>query len=339
MITDPSVPTDRPTAGILLCVAGLFLFSLQDIIIKHFSGDYSVLQIVFIRSLVALVPVFIIVLAVSGRRGLVAHKPKLLWLRGLLSFLAYLTYYLAVAALPLVDVVTMVFTAPILVTVMSAALLKETVGAARWMVVLIGFVAVIIVIGPSGEFAHLASALAFFAALTYAGSIIVTRFIGADDHPWSITLYSMYAFTASSIVAGIAVWLFGDVLATRDPSLQFLLRRWTMPPPADFALMIFLGLNSALALFCLIKAYCVSPASAVAPFEYTYLIWAVLFGYFIWGEVPRVTSLIGVALLIACGLQLLRREMRLARLANDTPRPPAAMQRKPLWRIARGWGN
>ncbi len=331
MFAPVNLPPARPAAGIALCMSGLFLVSLQDIIIKYFSDTYSVLQIVFIRSLVALVPILIAVRLTDGWRGIRTYKPRLLLFRGALGFLCYLAYYMAIAGLPLVEVVTIVFSAPIIVTVLSAILLKEPVGARRWSALVVGFLAVVIVVGPSGDFRHLATLLALLAAFAYACSIVVTRFIGADEHPWTITLYSMLTFFIGSCIASVLVFSFGAALATENPSLRFLLRPWVMPRAADCLLMAFLGLNASLSFYCLIKAYWVSPASVVAPFEYTYIIWAVVFGYLIWAEVPQATSVFGMALLITCGFYILHRELQLSRIANGR-----MLRRKPPWRIFRG---
>ena len=317
MVPAPSSPTDRPVAGISLCVFGLFLFSLQDVIIKSFSDTYSVLQIVFIRGVVAMVPILIAVVLTSGWRGMLAYKPRLLLLKGFLGFLCYLTYYMAMAALPLAEVVTIVFSAPIFVTVLSAILLRERVGVRRWSAVFVGFLVIVIVVGPSGDFGHLATLLALLAAFTYACSILITRFIGPNDRPWTITLYSMLAFLIGSSIASVLVFSFGETLVTENPSLQFLLRPWVVPEIEDCLLMVFLGVNAAVGFYCLIKAYWVSPASVVAPFEYTYIIWAVLFGYLIWSEIPRATIVFGVALLIACSFYIFRRELQLHRATSD----------------------
>ena len=330
MFTAPSSPTNSPISGISLCVFGLFLFSLQDVIIKMFSDSYSVLQIVFARGVVALVPILIAVVVTSGWRGVVANKPKLLLLKGFLGFLSYLAYYMAIAALPLVDVVTITFSAPIIVTVLSAVLLHEPVGMRRWSAVFVGFLAIIIVVGPSGDFGNLATLLALLAAFAYACSILMTRFIGANDRPWTITLYSMLAFLIGSSIASVLVVLFGDSITTEDSSLQFLLRPWVIPEFKDCMLIGFLGLNAAVGFYCLIRAYWVSPASVIAPFEYTYVIWAVVFGYLIWSETPRTTTLIGIALLVASSFYIFRRELQLHKAIGIEGTPPATAGATPV---------
>jgi len=317
-------PPDRPAAGIALCVFGLFLFAVQDIAIKWLSGDYSVLQIVFIRGVVAVPLVLIAVRVIGGRLRLRGGRPGLLITRGSLGFLSYLSYYMAIAALPLVEVVTIVFVAPVLVTVMSAVVLKERVGARRWGALAVGFGALVIVVGPSGDFRHFATILALLAAFTYACQNLLTRVIGDSEEPWTVILYAMFAFIGGSVAASILVALFAPVFLASgagaaiadNASLQFLLRAWVLPPPADGALMLFLGLNTALAFYCMARAYRETPVSVVAPFEYTYIIWAVVFGYLIWGEVPKSSSVIGVALLIASGFYIFRRELKLSDAAG-----------------------
>ncbi len=306
----PNVPFDRPALGIPMVVVGLFLFALQDVVIKGFSDRYSVLQLVFVRGLVAMIPILIAVVVTSGWRGVVAYKPRLLVVKGMLGFLSYMGYYLALAAMPLVEVVAIVFMAPIFVTVLSAVFLKESVGFRRWIAVFVGFMAVLIVVGPSGRIAHLATILAVLSALTYACSTFITRFIGPHDRPWTITLYSMGVFLIGSSIASIFVLSFGSAVVTDDASLQFLLRPWVVPEPLDCLLMVFLGVNAAAGFYCLINAYWVAPASVVAPFEYTYIIWAVLFGYLFWSEIPEPTTILGVALLIASSAYIFHWELR-----------------------------
>jgi len=300
-----------------MIVVGLFLFSLQDVIIKSFSDRYSVLQIVFIRGIIALLLISVVVTITSGLRGFIAHSPGLLLLKGLCGFLSYLCYYLAIASLPLAEVVTIVFTAPIFVTVLSALLLKENVGPRRWTAVAIGFLGVIIAAGPAGHVGNVAVVLALLAAITYSCYTIITRFIGPNDRPWTVSLYSMVVFFLGSIVASLAVSFVGGDIVTESPALQFLIRPWVLPSTTDLLLMVFLGANAAAGFYCLVKAYWVAPASLIAPFEYTYIIWAVLFGYLIWSEVPKPTTVVGVVLLIGSSLYVFRREIHIQRAQRE----------------------
>ncbi|MFQ5546152.1 MAG: hypothetical protein ACE5FE_09250, partial [Acidiferrobacterales bacterium] len=118
-------------------------------------------------------------------------------------------------------------------------------------------------------------------------------------------------FLVGSGLASLLIASFGSVFATEHPSLQFLLRPWVVPATTDLLLVILIGLNWAVGSYCLGKAYSVAPVSAIAPFEYTYVVWAVLFGFLIWSEVPVLTTFVGLALLVGSSLYILRRELRL----------------------------
>ncbi len=188
--------------------------------------------------------------------------------------------------------------------------MRFEVGPRRWSAVIVGLVGVSIVVGRTGNIGNLAAILAVLAALTYAGQTIITRYAAAYDRPWTMSLYSMMVFLVGSALASLMIASFGSVIATDHPSLQFLLRPWVVPAATDLMLMVFLGVNAAVGFYCLTKAYWIAPVSVIAPFEYTYIIWAVLFGFLIWSEVPAVTTFIGLALLIGSSLYILRRELR-----------------------------
>ena len=302
---------ENPLNGIFLLVFALFLFSLQDIIIKYFSDQYSVLQIVFIRGAIAISLMWLVARWISESKQLTSQKPYLALLRGLLGFCSYTTYYLAVASLPLAEVVAIVFTAPLFVTAMSALLLGEKVGLRRWSAVCAGFIGVLIIVGPSGEFASLAVILAFTASITYASQTIITRYLGSHDTPLSIAFNALIVFTWASALLGLMMAGGFISITSTHPSLVFFARDWVLPETFDLALMIFLGFNGAIAFYCMSKAYCVAPASTIAPFEFTYVIWAVVFGYLLWSEIPRTTTLAGLFILIGSSIYIWDRERKL----------------------------
>ena len=307
------ISTLDATSGAFILVLGLFLFSIQDIIIKHFSDQYSVLQIVFVRGLIAL-GILLMVFRFSRQTiPLLTRRPLLMICRGLLGFSSYTCYYLAVAAMPLADVVSITFTMPLFVTAMSALILREKVGLRRWCAVVVGFIGVLIILSPSGAFNRLAVVFAFGASITYATQTIITRFLGTHDHPLTIAFNAIIIFTCAS--GAISLLMLGDVItiSSNHPSLVFLGRDWTMPTNIDLLLMMVVGLIAAAGFYCLSKAYCISEASAIAPFEFTYILWAVVFGYLLWNEVPEPTTILGVFVLISSSLYIWYRERQIAR--------------------------
>jgi drug/metabolite transporter (DMT)-like permease len=243
----------------------------------------------------------------------ISSRPLTAIARGLTGFCSYLTYYLAVAAMPLAEVVAIVFTMPLFVTAMSALILGEKVGIRRWSAVVVGFIGVMVILSPEGEFNTLAVILAFTASITYATQTTITRFLSSHDKPLTLAFNSILVFTCASGVLSLLL-LGGIISVTSDhASLAFFARDWVMPENMHLALMIFLGVNGAAGFYCLSKAYCTAEASAIAPFEYTYIVWAIVFGYLFWNEVPGVTTIIGVIILVSSSLYIWYRERQLQR--------------------------
>ncbi len=296
--------------GILAVVIGLFVFSLQDVIIKLFSKEYSILQIVIVRSVIALTLVGIIVAMRLGRSGFRVYQPFKITLKGVLGFLSYLAYYLSIASLPLIDAVTITFTAPILVVVFSSLLIGEPVGLRRWLATLTGFAGVLIAVGFEGRLANIAIVLAFLAALTYALNSVMARYISSEDSPWTVTFYFTLAHSVSGVITYLIVLITVNGQVAAHPSFAFLVRDWTQPDQTDLAIMASLGVIATIGFFCLNKAYLSARAATVAPFEYSYIIWAALFGYMIWDEIPAVMTIVGLAILIGSNIFALRTEVR-----------------------------
>jgi drug/metabolite transporter (DMT)-like permease len=301
---------DRPLSGIAFVVAGVTVFSIQDVIIKWLSGDYPVLEIVFVRSLVSLALLF----ALAGFRGgqkLRSAKPFQQALRGLLMFLSYTTYYLALAALPLAETVSIFYSAPLFMTALSGFLLGEHAGVRRWSAIAVGFIGVVVIMQPQGELS-LAALLALGSAVTYAFSAILARRIGETDSAESMAVSATLVY---AIIAGSAGLALGDGVlgATGRPEVDFLLRAWAWPSTSDFLLFCVCGVIAAIGFTCLAQAYRLAPATAVAPFEYASLPWAVLWGWAIWSEIPTPTLAIGIVLVVGSGIYVFRREAVRAR--------------------------
>ena len=308
-----TVSTLDATNGAIILVFGLFLFSIQDIIIKHFSDHYSVLQIVFVRGMIALGLLLLMITFTREVISLKSRRPVLMVARGLLGFSSYTTYYLALAAMPLAEVVSITFTMPLFVTAMSALILGEKVGVRRWSAVVGGFIGVLIILSPSGEFNSLAVLFAFAAAVTYASQTILTRFLGSHDHPMTIAFNAILVFTIASGILSLLLVSGTISISSNHPSLAFFGRDWRTPTDLDFMLMLVIGVIAAVGFYCLSKAYCSAEASTIAPFEFTYIVWAVIFGYLFWNEVPGTTTIFGIFVLISSSLYIWYRERQIER--------------------------
>lgn len=298
---------DTTFKGILIVMAGMAVFSIQDIIIRTLSGEYSVLEIMFFRSIIALGPMLLMVHMSGGLSTLKTSQPVLMTLRGTLQMLSYVTFYLALAAMPLADATAMFFVSPLIVTVLSTFFLEEKVGIRRVVGVLLGFSGVLIIVQPGTGAFGFEALLPLGAALTYASSVIFTRRLGKTHSGASMAFHAMLVFLVVSSVAG-AILGDGSFAREDNPSISFLLRGWHMPAITDFMMLAALGLIAACGFYCLSQAYRLGEASAVAPFEYIAMPLAVFWGFVIWREVPEWTTVAGIVLIVGSGLYILHRE-------------------------------
>ncbi len=298
---------DQTIKGIVLVAVGISIFSLQDVIIRLLSGDYSVLQIMFIRALVALGPMALFVYWEGGFGTLRTPTFNMQFLRGILQMLSYTSYYMGLAYLPIADSTAIFFIAPLVVTVFSIMFLGEKVGMRRLSAVLLGFCGVLIIVRPGSGTFGIAALLPMIAAVTYSASIIITRRLGRTNTGASMALYSMLTFLAVSSLAG---GVFGDGRFATDihPSIDFLLRPWMMPASRDFMLLVLCGLIAACGFYCLAQGYRVAQASIVAPFEYVAMPLAAMWGFLVWNELPQMTTIMGILLIVGSGLYVLHRE-------------------------------
>lgn len=294
--------------GILALVAGIAIFSVQDLILKLLSGDYPLHQAMLIRSLTAIPCLLAITWAFDGTlRTLLSPTWPALLGRGLLNFLAYTLYYLALAALPMATTVALYFTAPLMIVVMSVIFLREQVSAARWGAVAAGFAGVLLMVRPGGELFDWAAVLPVLCGVAYAGSMILARVMGTKDTAAAMAFWGNLAFLACA--AGLAlVYGRGGAAEGVHPSLAFLTRGWVWPSGWDLFLMASCGLIAAMGLTLLTQAYRIAQSSVVAPFEFTFAFWGVLWGWLFWQELPDALGWLGIAVIIAAGVYVLKSE-------------------------------
>lgn len=303
--------------GILFLLAGIAVFSLQDLILKLLSGAYPLHEAMVVRSIAA-IPFLLLIAHRDGGLGTLLSPGRGQMLgRGVMNFLAYTSYYLALAALPIATTVTLYFTAPFFITALSILFLGERVTALRWITLLGGFAGVLVVMRPGGEAFSWAMVLPVFASFFYAAAMIVARRIGGQETATAMAFYSNLTFLIGALALA-AVFGSGAHADESQKSMAFLLRGWTVPPAADLALMAACGLIAAVGLTLLTQAYRIGQANAVAPFEYSALFWGLMSGWLVWGDWPDRPTWAGIAMLVGAGLVLLYSERR-----NPTEEPAA----------------
>jgi drug/metabolite transporter (DMT)-like permease len=293
--------------GIGFLVTAVFVSSIQNIVIKWIGGDYSALQIVTFRSLVAL-PLTLLFFRYEGGRGLPTTKlPRLEFIRGLFLFLSYTTFMMGLAALPLAQIEAIRFSGPLMITFLSVVMLGETVGPRRWVALVIGFLGVLLIVQPGSASFNLGSVFVLISVLFYALVAILTRKLQVEDSSATMAYYSTLVYLAAALILVPLPALVGDVPNTH-PSIAFVIRPWVAPTLLDGLIMAGLGLIWASWMYLLSRAYSLAQASVAAPFEYVSLPINILWGFLIWREIPTWLTLAGAALTLGSGLYVLYRE-------------------------------
>ena len=279
--------------GIGSILGAVFLFTIADTATRWLGlAGYASLQIVFFRYLFGLVPVAVMV-GLSGAGALRTRRPVAHGLRAALLFSAMVTFTIGVRVIPLAEAVTIVFTSPLFITALAYPVLGERVGPRRWGAVAVGFLGALIMLRPGTTAFQPESLYILASALCFAVAMLLTRRMAATE-----TSVAMFAYSTS-----------GALLA----SLPLVAVTWQTPAPGDLWGFVALGLAGGCAAFLMIIAYRNAPAAVIAPFEYTALIWAVLFGWMMWGERPEPPVWIGAAVIVLSGLYVSRREAVRAR--------------------------
>ncbi len=219
-------------------------------------------------------------------------------------------FFTSIATMPLADATAIFFVSPLLITAMSVIFLKEVVGSRRWICVFIGLIGVIIIVGPGRDSFQIAAILPALSALCYGATHMMTRRLRGTESAATMAIYIQIAFVIFAggfgLVAGD-----GSYLTSDHPSLVFLFSAWSWPPAEDFAVMAVTGLASATGGYLITQAYRLSEAGLVAPFEYLALIFAIVWGYTIWGEVPTQVVAGGMVLVLGSGIYLAVREAKI----------------------------
>ncbi|HEX2136782.1 MAG TPA: DMT family transporter [Microvirga sp.] len=304
----------RPFLGILLKVLSALAFTTMAASLKVVSAGYPTGELVFFRSFFALAPL-LLWLAWQGdlRTAVRTDNLKGHLKRGVFGSAGMFSGFVALSYLPLHDAIAIGYATPLIVVVLAALVLKETVRAYRWTAVAVGFVGVLIMLSP-----HLVAPrtlegasgfgamIALLGACCSAGATVQVRRLTATERTGAIVLY----FTLLTTLLGLATIVLG----------------WRLPPPRDFLLLVLVGVLGGVGQILLTSCYRYADTSIIAPFEYTTMIWALLFGWFVFGELPTRAVVAGAAIVAAAGIFVLWRE---SQLGLERPRGVETASQRP----------
>jgi drug/metabolite transporter (DMT)-like permease len=280
--------------GILLMTASMVVFTSLDTAAKHVTQDLPPAVAVFGRYAVAFLISLAVVFRAGGSELLVTRHPVLQAIRGVLLMASTILNFIAMMHLQLAQTSAIFFTIPLWVSALSGPLLGEHVGWRRWLAVIVGFLGVLIIMRPGSDSFHWAMLLSIASSFCGAAYNIATRKVGGRDRAETSLFYVGFV----------------GALAAATP-LPFL---WQMPHGLQWLFIIFMGLAGALGHLMLIQAHRLAPASTLAPFLYTQIVWMIIAGYLFFGDVPDLWTLVGAAIVVGSGLVLFAREAALGKM-------------------------
>jgi drug/metabolite transporter (DMT)-like permease len=285
--------SDDVPRGILCMVIATVLFSGASAASKWLVGIYPVGEVLCLRSFASLVAGAAMILPVSGLSAFATHRPRDHLARGLSQSISQLCLLLAFSLMPLAGAVAINFSAPLFAALVSIVWLKEPAGYVRGTALVIGFVGVLIVTNPGTNSLTLGALFALTNAVMYGTVTVAVRGMTRTESANTLVIWQLavLAFFHSFLL------LFG----------------WRWPNAGDAAMLFGTGFTNAIGQWFWTKALHLAPAPAVTPFYYLMLVWALVFGFFIWGDVPSSSLLGGSAIVVITGLFLFLREARLQR--------------------------
>jgi drug/metabolite transporter (DMT)-like permease len=281
-----------PLAGIAVMLASVLLYSLNDVLGKWLVASFAVGQVMAIRSVGALAVIGPVAWQRMRAQGWRLPQPGLQLLRITLGALECACFYWAVGHLPLADVMTYWMAAPIFVVALSALLLRERVGPQRWVCVLAGFAGVALALGGDLGGAGWPALVALTGSLLYALFLVTTRQLRETPD---------VVLAALQMLGGLAVGL--ALLPAQG---------WITPGLGDLGLMLLLGLVATFGHMGVTRALKLAPASVVVPYQYSFILWAGLFGWLFFDEVPGWPIFAGALVVVGAGIWLFRLEARQA---------------------------
>jgi drug/metabolite transporter (DMT)-like permease len=288
IMSDKSERREHVPLGILYMIGATVVFAGSSAVSKWLVARYPIGEVLFTRTAVALATCALFILPQTGLAVFRTRRLSHHVMRSVSQSCSQTFLLIAFSLMPLAGAIAINFSAPLFAALVSALLLKEAVGPARWGALLVGFCGVLIVANPGVDTFQIGAVFALANAVLYGSVTAAVRGMTATESAETLTLYQLLLLTA-----------FFTLLLPLG---------WTWPSPVDAGWIVFNGVSNAVGQYWWTRALHLAPASAVAPFYYLSLIWASFLGFAVWGDVPTLSLVIGSAVVVASGLFLLWRE-------------------------------
>ena len=293
--------------AITYIMLGMTAFALQDTVIRLLAVDISILQVMFARSVVALILLTLFLKITKKEIILKTEFPKLSIFRTVMFILAFVFYYIGLHYLTFAEATALFFTAPFFITIFSGIFLKEKIGLIRWAIIVYGFIGVLFIVSPDINSFNIYMIYPILCAAGYSANMIIIKYTSEKDNVYTQTLH---VYIATIIICPIITFsgIFLDFGNSNSEVLNFLFRDWFFNDPKSLFMIFVVGVSVIFGFVFLFNAYRHGRPYIIAPFEYIFLIWAVILGWFIWSETVDLKTWTGIAIIVSAGIFILYRE-------------------------------
>ena len=293
--------------GILYILLAMMVFSVQDGIMKHIYNFVSLYEVYLIRTVISFVLILIFLILTKKPIVFKSKYPLLTFLRVILFFFGFSSFYISLTVLPLGTATALFFVTPFLITIFAHFFLKEEIGIRRWSAVVVGFIGVYITLNPDFSNFNYLSLLPILCAFCYSLSMIIIKKTSDKDSVYTQT----FTFYIGAIILSIIFYFIigdGQYNTSGHPASQFIFREWFVDFNNNILLMSITGVTATVAFLLLFTAYSIASPSVISPFEYSILFWSPLLGWLYFDEIPTLSTVIGILVIVSSGVYIFIRE-------------------------------
>ena len=293
--------------GILYILLAMMVFSVQDGIMKHIYNFVSLYEVYLVRTVISFVLILTFLILTKKPIVFKSKYPVLTFFRVILFFFGFSSFYISLTVLPLGTATALFFVTPFLITIFAHFFLKEEIGIRRWSAVVVGFIGVYVTLNPDFSNFNYLSLLPIFCAFCYSLSMIIIKKTSDKDSVYTQT----FTFYIGAIILSIIFYFIigdGQYNTSDHPASQFIFREWFVDFNNNILLMSITGVTATVAFLLLFTAYSIASPSVISPFEYSILFWSPLVGWLYFDEIPTLSTVIGILIIVSSGIYIFIRE-------------------------------
>ena len=293
--------------GILYILLAMMVFSVQDGIMKHIYNFVSLYEVYLVRTVISFVLILTFLILTKKPIVFKSKYPVLTFFRVILFFFGFSSFYISLTVLPLGTATALFFVTPFLITIFAHFFLKEEIGMRRWSAVVVGFIGVYITLNPDFSNFNYLSLLPILCAFCYSLSMIIIKKTSDKDSVYTQT----FTFYIGAIILSIIFYFIigdGQYNTSDHPASQFIFREWFVDFKSNILLMSITGITATVAFLFLFTAYSIASPSVISPFEYSILFWSPLIGWLYFDEIPTLSTVVGILIIVSSGIYIFIRE-------------------------------